>query len=128
VTAPDGSQFGLCHFKDYSCEEWAYFNGECTLEEDAQKIKQALIDKGLDLSDMKVVIYKHLGKYIEGGVVPVSAPGGGGYVFASKDDDKIAIVADGNGAILCSMLEDHSDFPTYLIPECIDETGNQITR
>lgn len=129
ITNKDGSQFGMCNLGDYSCEEWTYFNGECTVDEDANKIKQTLITKGLNLSDMKVVIYKHLGGYISGGVVPVSAPAGGGYVFAAKDDSgNIKIVADGNGAIMCSMLEDYPDFPVYLIPECIDKEGNATTR
>ncbi len=128
ITNKDGSQFGMCNFKDFSCEEWAYFRKECAVEEDAEKIKQALIAKGLDLSDMKVVIHKHLGKYISGGVVPVSVPGGGGYVFAVKEDGEIKIVADGNGVIMCEMLEDYPDYPTYLISHCVDETGNSISR
>jgi putative hemolysin len=128
VTNTDGSQWGMCQFEDYACEEWAYFRGECTVEEDAEKIKEALINKGLNLAEMKVVIQKHLGKYIVGGVVPVSAPAGGGYVFAVKDGDSMKIVADGNGVIMCEMLNDYPDFPTYLIPECVGETGNSITR
>lgn len=129
ITNSDGSQFGLCQFDDYSCEEWTYMNGECTIEKDAERIKDALIAKGLNLTDMKVVIHKHLGKYISGGVVPISAPAGGGYVFAVKDESgNIEIVADGNGAIMCAMLEDYPDFPSFLIPECISETGNPMTR
>ena len=32
VTAPDGSQSGVCRFEDGSeCEEWAYFRGECQM-------------------------------------------------------------------------------------------------
>lgn len=129
VTADDGSQFGLCKFEDYACDEWAFFRKECDIEGDAEKIKEALMEKGLDLTGMKVVIHKHLGKYISGGVVPVDLLGGGGYVFAAKDDDgNIKIVADGNGAIMCDMLEDFPDFPAYLIPECIDESGNPVER
>ena len=128
VTEKDGSQFGMCKFEDYSCEEWAYYKGECTLEEDSEKIKKALIDKGLNLTGMKVVIYKHFGKYIEGGVVPVSTLGGGGYVFAVKEDGQIKVLADGNGAIMCNALSEYPEFPAYLVPECIDEKGNQVSR
>lgn len=129
VTNPDGSQFGMCKLGEYACEEWAFFNGSCMVEEDADKIKQALEAKGLNLTDMKVVIYKHLGKYIAGGVVPVSILGGGGYVFAEKNEDgTVNIVADGNGAIMCSMLENYPDYPAFLIPECIDERGQPVVR
>jgi uncharacterized protein len=129
ITHSDGSQIGLCRLDDYACEEWAYYRGECAVEEDAEQIKQALIAKGLDLTDMKVVIYTHLGQYLAGGVVPVSAPAGGGYVFAQKDvSGNISIVADGNGAITCSMLVNYPDFPAYLIPECLDDEGNQTPR
>jgi putative hemolysin len=128
ITNTDGSKFGMCQFAEYSCEEWAYFNKECTIDEDAEKIKQALIAKGLDLTGMKVTIHKHLGKYIAGGVVPISEPGGGGYVFAAKDNGVMKIVADGNGVIMCTMLEDYPDYPSYLISACIDEAGNSIAR
>jgi putative hemolysin len=128
VSNSDGSQFGMCQFDDYACEEWAYFNGECTLEEDSKMISDALIAKGLNLTEMKVVIYKHLGKYIEGGVVSVSAPAGGGYVFAVKDNDAVKVLADGNGAIMCSAFSDYPDFPSYLVPTCIDENGIAVAR
>lgn len=129
VSNNDGSQFGLCKLEDYSCEGWTYFRGECDIEGDAEKIRKALIAQGLNLTGMKVVIHKHLGKHIGGGVVPVDMLGGGGYVFAVKDDGgNIKIVADGNGAIMCTMLENYPDFSTYLIPECIDEMGNPISR
>lgn len=128
ITQKDGSQFGLCVFENHACEEWTFFRGECTLEEDAQKIQQALIAKGLDLSDMKVVIHKHLGNYISGGVVPVSAPAGGGYVFAAKKDGVVHIVADGNGVITCDAFKEYPEFPTYFVPECLDENNQMIAR
>lgn len=129
VTDNEGSQFGLCKFENYSCEEWAYYRNECDVEEDAIKIRDALTAKGLDLTGMKVVIHEHLGRDIAGGVVPVDFPGGGGYVFATKDDSgNIKIVADGNGAIMCEMLEDYPGYSSYLIPECIDESGTPIIR
>ena len=128
ISNKDGSQFGMCKFKDFSCEEWVYFKNECTVEKDAEEIKQALIAKGLNLANMKVIIHKHLGKYIAGGVVPISAPGGGGYVFVVKENDEIKIVADGNGIITCSMLAAYPDYPTYLISHCVNEKGELIER
>ncbi len=129
VTDNEGAQFGLCKFENYSCEEWAYFRDECDIEGDALKIKQELLEKGLNLTGMKVVIHKHLGRDIVGGVVPVDLLGGGGYVFATKDDaGNIKIVADGNGAIMCEMLDDFPNYSTYLIPECIDKSGTPTVR
>lgn len=125
----DGSEFGMCHLDGYSCDEWAYFRGKGETVEDSKKIKKALISKGLSLSEMKIVIYKHLGKYIEGGVVPISMPaGGGGYVFAVKENDEIKIVADGNGMITCKMLDNYPDFSSYLIPQCVDNNGDLVSR
>jgi len=128
VNNSDGSQFGLCQFEKYACEEWVYFKGECTIEADAEKIKNALIKKGLNISNMKIVISKHLGKYIGGGVIPDTTLGGGGYIFAVKEGDEVRILADGNGAIMCSAFTDYPQFPSYLVPECIDNDGNQVTR
>ncbi len=128
ITNKDGSQFGMCKFEDYSCEEWVYFNGECTVDGDAEKIKQVLIAKGLDLTGMEVIIHNHLGKYIAGGVVPVSRLGGGGYVFAVKEGDNIKVLADGNGVITCASFIDYPEYPSYLVPECIDGEGSQVIR
>lgn len=128
ITNSDGAQFSMCQFEDYACEEWTFFREECDLDSDAQKIKEALIAKGLDLSESKVVIDRHLGKYISGGVIPVSGFAGGGYVFALKEGDEIKIIADGNGSIMCNSIENYPDYPTYLIPECIDEAGKIVIR
>lgn len=128
VSNSDGSQFGMCQLNDYSCEEWTFYKGECTIKDDEEKIKEELIQKGLNLSDTKIVINKHLGKYIEGSVVPVSTLGGGGYVFAVKTNDGIEVLADGNGTISCESFVNYPDFPSYLVSECIDESGNLVTR
>ncbi len=128
ISDSDVGQFGMCIFEDYACEEWAYFRGECDIEGDAEKIRQALVDKGLDLTNMHVVISKHLGKYIGGGVKPTVADVGGGYVYAVKEGGVMKILADGNGSIMCSSFEDYPDFPSYLVPECIDDEGNPVDR
>lgn len=129
VSNSDGSQFGLCQLEGYACEEWTLFRNECDIEGDAEKIREALIAKGLDLSNSTVVINKHLGKYISGSVKPNEAMVGGGYFFAVKDGGVVKVLADGNGSILCSSFKDYPDFSTYLVPECYDEvTGSNITR
>ncbi len=131
ITDADGSQFGLCKFKDFSCEEWTYFRGECDITGDAESIRQELIKKGLDLSKMKVVINKHLGKYIGASVVPVdiSEGGGGGYVFAVKDEGVIKVLADGNGIISCESFKDYPEYPAYLVSGCVDSvTGDVVKR
>jgi len=128
ITNDDDSQIGMCNLGEFACEEWVFIRGECGIDDDSQKIYEALQAKGLDLTGMEVKINKHLGNYIEGSVVPVSTPGGGGYVFAAKEGDMVKIVADGNGAIMCSYLEDYPDYPSYLIPECINSSGNTVTR
>lgn len=128
INNKDGSQLGMCKFEDYECEEWAFYRDECNIEEDAEAIYKALEDKGLNLDNMKVEIYKHMGQYIEGGVVPILARAGGGYVFAEKSDGTMKIVADGNGSILCEYLEEYPDFPEYLISECVGNNGNIVTR
>lgn len=128
ITQKDGSQFGLCVFEDYACDEWVLYRNDCNIEEDAKLIEQALIAKGLSLSGMKVVINKHLGRDISGSVVPVSEPAGGGYVFASKENGVVKIVADGNGIISCKQLEEFPDYSTYLIPSCVNDNGDLIER
>lgn len=129
ISKKDGSQFGLCNLSDYSCEEWTYYRGECTVDSDAQAIKQDLIDMGRDLTGMKVVIKKHLGRDIMGSVVPINPPvAGGGYVFAVKDNGKVSVLADGNGIIKCSSFKDYPDYSTYLLPTCLDDAGNIVQR
>ena len=129
ITESDGSQFGLCKFKDYACEEWTLFRNECDIEGDALKIREALIAKGLDLSKSEIVIKNHLGKYISGSVNPIDEMVGGGYFFAVKEGDIVKVLADGNGSILCSSFKDYPDYSSYLIPECYDEVaGKNITR
>ena len=49
-------------------------------------------------------------------------------IIIKDSEGNIEIVADGNGAIMCKVLTDYPEYPTYLIPECIDDSGNPIAR
>lgn len=128
VTKKDGGQFSTCVFDGYACEEWAFLREECNFKEDSKMIEQELIGKGLNLSGMKVVIKKHLGKYMGGAVVPMSEPAGGGYVYAVKTNEGVKVLADGNGIIKCESFKDYPDFPSYLVSGCVDESGNLVSR
>ena len=130
VTNKDGSQFGICHIDDMTaCEEWLYMRGECTLEADQNLIKEALVAMGRNMTSSKVVISKHMGKYIEGTVTPVEEGiGGGGYVYVVKENGAVKVLADGNGAIMCSSFQDYPDLPGYILPSCLDANGNEVGR
>lgn len=128
ITDTDGSQFGLCTLGDKACEEWAFSRNECDFIGDEAKITEALKAKGLNLSNSRVLIRTHFGKYIGGSVSPIDGYGGG-YVFAVKEGNIVKVLADGNGQIMCSYFKDYPEFPRYLVPECLDEvSGKLITR
>ena len=49
----------------------------------------------------------------------------GGWWLAAKTSGEWVIVADGNGTVLCSDIEDY-DFPVSMVPECWDETTQTL--
>ncbi|EKD99460.1 MAG: hypothetical protein ACD_22C00253G0002 [uncultured bacterium] len=99
-------------------------------EKDAALIKQALINKGLNMTGTKVTISKDTGEYASGGVTAIDPDevAGGGYVFAAKVNGVWEIVADGNGTISCAQLEPYPNFPVGWIPECVDENFDIVYR
>jgi len=126
-----GGQYGLCTLPDKTeCEEWAYYRKECpvNITADTGGIKTALINKGLNLTGMKLTISKDTGKYAQGGLSPINMDAGGGYVFAAKVNGDWKIVADGNGQINCEWLVPYPDFPSNMIPECVGSNGNIVQR
>lgn len=93
---------------------------------DLALIKQALVAKDhLDLTDVTVTLAKDTGQYASGAV---NGSGGGGYYFAAKTGNTWVIVASGNGSIMCSDLVNYPDFPSSMIPECLDAAFNQVLR
>ncbi|PIZ43553.1 hypothetical protein COY33_01315 [candidate division WWE3 bacterium CG_4_10_14_0_2_um_filter_42_7] len=141
VTSDTGSQMGICIFDNgSSCEEWAYYRKECQKDdgksnqtydvskEFAEIREAAETELELDTTTMKVEIRKSTGKYASGSVSPIEEGVGGGYLFMAKVSGVWKVVADGNGTISCEQLEPYPDFPTDMIPECIDTDGNPIQR
>lgn len=55
----------------------------------------------------------------------VSFSGEGGWFLAVKEGDKWKIVADGNGTVSCETILPYQ-FPTSMVPECVDKNGKLI--
>ena len=51
----------------------------------------------------------------------------GNTVLAYNDEGTWILVFDGHGTIPCTDVDIYS-FPTDMVPECVDELGNPITR
>ena len=59
----------------------------------------------------------------------VRDPEGSGAVwFAELVDGDWEIVWDGNGNADCASLDRFQDFPTSLLPQCFDASGNLVPR
>ena len=138
-----GGEYGVCVFNDGSeCDEWKFFRKECSkgtpvvdapvvdINTDTELIKLALVEKdGIDLTKVNVIITEDTGKYASGGIKPKEEDVGGAYFFAAKVLNGWKIVASGNGTISCESLKPYPDFPTNMIPECVDPvTGNPVQR
>jgi len=136
-----GGEYGICVFTNgVECDEWKFYRGECSkelplvtptinIQADTELIKLALVQKdGINLNQENVTVKKDTGKYAEGSITPKEPGVGGGYFFAAKTDTGWKIIASGNGAILCEWLEPYPDFPTDMIPECVDSNWNPIQR
>jgi putative hemolysin len=133
-----GGEYGVCVFTNgVECDEWKFFRGECSKDTpvidvaaDTELIKLALVQKdGINLNQENVTVKRDTGKYAEGSITPKEPGVGGGYFFAAKTDTGWKIVGSGNGAIVCEWLTPYPDFPSDMIPECVDRTtGNIVQR
>ncbi|MEZ4503680.1 MAG: hypothetical protein R3C39_13725 [Dehalococcoidia bacterium] len=65
-------------------------------------------------------------RFAKGGVT--DPEGSGALWFASLVDGEWRIVFDGNGIVDCASLEPYPDFPTSMLPQCVDAGGNLQTR
>lgn len=94
---------------------------------DLELIKEALASKhGKDPEETIVNISKKADPYAQGGVRFEGEIGGGMWLAYKQGDDWI-IVFDGHGTIPCSSVDPYG-FPPDMVPECIDEHGNPVTR
>jgi len=101
---------------------------EETMISDEDAIRQAMADKyAKDVSEVELVIGDNNGEYARGSV-SFAGEMGGGWWLAAKTNGTWEIVDDGNGVILCSVIEPY-DFPASMVQECYDDvTGEVVIR
>ncbi len=99
-----------------------------TPEDETEFIKQAVYKKlNSDETKLVVTISKIEGNYAKGGVTDVGSEVGGGYFLAAKTQTGWVEVYDGQSNPTCSEIAPYN-FPTDVVPECMDANNNLITR
>lgn len=90
-------------------------------------IKQAVFAKtGLDGTRAEVTITQNTGQHAKGNIREFEAVGGG-YWLAAKADGNWVAVYDGQANPTCAQIAPY-DFPTSMVPECLNASGSVVTR
>lgn len=91
-------------------------------------IKKALVAK-TKISDatIDVTISQNDGTFAKGLVGTKGEETGGGYFLAVKIGDNWLIAYDGQATPDCTAVNPYN-FPKTLVPECLDASGNLVTR
>lgn len=79
-----------------------------------------------DLSNVEVSVDQNTTEFAKGNV-RFKDEFGGAIWFGAKQDGKWILASDGQGPMLCQIAEKYS-FPEDLVPSCIDNQGNLVTR
>ncbi len=94
---------------------------------DLELIKEAFAQKyNRPTSEVNVTVSKNNGTQAQGGV-SFSGEMGGGWFLAYKESGGWIIVQDGNGTISCETIAPYN-FPSDMVPECVDKNGKLIKR
>lgn len=135
LVGADEDEFGCKVSAGYS---WCAAKNKClrvweepcadTQSDISENIKQALIKKNNWATNinLEVTINKREGIYVSGGVREKDTMAGGGYFFAVQDGGEWVIVADGNGIISCASVDQYPEYPISFIPECWDESTQEL--
>lgn len=90
-------------------------------------IKQAVYKKtGLNETTAEVTINKNTGKHATGNIKEYEAVGGA-YWLAAKTSTGWVCVYDGQSQPTCEQIAPYN-FPKDMVPECLDASGNVISR
>jgi len=86
-------------------------------------ISDALVEKrGPDAKSLVLTITQFDGNYARGTALPAY---GGGLWLAMKVDGIWKLIWNGNGEILCSILEPYPQYSTRLVPTCFSDVENK---
>lgn len=97
-------------------------------EDDEKAIKAALAAKlGTSENNLDVGVTQKDAKHAKGNVKEKTSEVGGGYWLAAKVDSQWIIVYDGQATPTCSQIAPYN-FPTAMVPECLDANGKVVTR
>jgi flagellar basal body-associated protein FliL len=89
------------------------------------QLKQAFADKySKQLAEVDLEVSDNDGTYAKG-LVKFSGDISGGWWLAYSNGSTWTLVADGNGTVMCTDIEDYN-FPNTLVPECWDEASQSL--
>ena len=95
--------------------------------DESELIKEAVFKKtGLDATKAEVSINKNTGQYATGNIKEFEAVGGA-YWLAAKTNEGWVGVYDGQSQPTCEQIDPYN-FPTDMVPECLDENGQVVKR
>lgn len=99
-----------------------------TVPDDLSLITAALVAKtGISASTIDVTLSQQTGNFAKGSVGTKGEETGGGYFLAAKVNGTWVIVYDGQASPDCSVVNPYN-FPTSMVPECLDSSGNVVSR
>ena len=81
---------------------------------------------GLDEVKAEVTINQNTGTHAKGGIREYGAVGGAYWIAAKPDSEWIGVYA-GQAHPTCNEIASY-DFPTDMVPECMDSSGNVVIR
>jgi hypothetical protein len=81
---------------------------------------------GLDEVKAEVIINQNTDTHAKGGIREYGAVGGAYWIAAKSDSEWVGVYA-GQAHPTCNEIASY-DFPTDMVPECLDTNGNVVTR
>ncbi len=94
---------------------------------DEELIKQAMAAKHSRAVEETIINISKKDDSHAWGSVKFAGELAGGWFLAAKNSGVWIIVDDGNGTISCELIAPY-DFPSEMVPECVDMDGNLIAR